>query len=157
MTGLLEGKTAVVYGAAGGVGRSVANAFAWEGAMVFLAGRTLGSLKEVAGEIAKRGGKAEIAQVDALNPQSVQEHLQDIVSKSGKLDVSFNLISTSVGMGKALTELTDGQFGTVMFTLVKTHFITATAEKDAIVAEVKQVKSEVDAMRYLQKSRNMFH
>jgi len=47
---LLEGKVAVIYGAAGGVGTAVAKAFAREGAMVFLAGRTESSLKPIAEE-----------------------------------------------------------------------------------------------------------
>jgi 3-oxoacyl-[acyl-carrier protein] reductase len=45
---LLENKNAVIYGAGGSIGSAVASAFAREGARVFLAGRTLESLEEVA-------------------------------------------------------------------------------------------------------------
>lgn len=38
---LLEKKNAVVYGAGGAIGRTIAHAFAREGARVFLTGRTL--------------------------------------------------------------------------------------------------------------------
>jgi NAD(P)-dependent dehydrogenase (short-subunit alcohol dehydrogenase family) len=41
---LLEGKTAIVYGAAGAVGGAVSRALAREGARVFLCGRTPQSL-----------------------------------------------------------------------------------------------------------------
>ena len=64
---LLEGKNAVIYGAAGSIGGAVARAFAGEGARVHLAGRTLESLEEVAQEIRSAGGAAETAQVDALD------------------------------------------------------------------------------------------
>jgi 3-oxoacyl-[acyl-carrier protein] reductase len=49
---LLEDKNAVIYGGGGKVGGAVARAFAREGAKVFLTGRTLESLEEVAEEIA---------------------------------------------------------------------------------------------------------
>jgi 3-oxoacyl-[acyl-carrier protein] reductase len=68
---LLEGKNAVIYGAGGSIGGAVARAFAREGARVFLAGRTLESLEEVAGQIRSAGGVAETAQVDALDERAV--------------------------------------------------------------------------------------
>jgi 3-oxoacyl-[acyl-carrier protein] reductase len=45
---LLKNKNAVIYGGGGAIGGAVARAFAREGARVFLAGRTLQSLEEVA-------------------------------------------------------------------------------------------------------------
>ena len=44
--------------------------------------------------------------------------------------------------------------GFVHIALLK-HLSKAPAEKDAIIAEVKQIRSEVDAMRYMQKVRKM--
>ena len=49
---LLEDKNAVIYGGGAKVGGAVARAFTREGAKVFLTGRTLESLEEVAEEIA---------------------------------------------------------------------------------------------------------
>ena len=72
---LLENKNAVIYGAGGDVGSAVARAFAREGARVFLVGRTLGPLEAVAEEITQGGGMAEVAQVDALDGQAVEQHL----------------------------------------------------------------------------------
>jgi NAD(P)-dependent dehydrogenase (short-subunit alcohol dehydrogenase family) len=45
---ILQGKHAIVFGAAGSVGAAVAKEFAAEGAEVFLAGRTKASLDAVA-------------------------------------------------------------------------------------------------------------
>jgi NAD(P)-dependent dehydrogenase (short-subunit alcohol dehydrogenase family) len=45
---LLENKNAVIYGAAGAVGSAVAQAFAREGARLFLTGRDLGALDVLA-------------------------------------------------------------------------------------------------------------
>ena len=64
---LLEDKNAVIYGAGGSIGGAAARAFAREDAKVHLAGRTLESLEEVAGQIRSAGGVAETAQVDAID------------------------------------------------------------------------------------------
>ncbi len=79
---LLENKTAVIYGAGGDIGSAVARAFAREGATLFLAGRVLAPLSAVAEEITRAGGKAEVAQVDALDEQAVEQHLGQVVQKS---------------------------------------------------------------------------
>src|SRR5712692_8913300 len=104
---LLDGKVAVIYGAAGGVGTAVAKAFSREGAKVFLAGRTESSLNPIAREISNTGGVADVSRVDALSSESVEAHLHKLVSKlvskAGKLDISFNLIGTDVEMGGRLT------------------------------------------------------
>ena len=90
---LLEDKNAVIYGAEGSIGRAVARAFAREGAKVYLAGRTLESLEEVAQEIRSAGGVAETAQVDAMDERAVDEHADAVAASAGGIDVSFNLIS----------------------------------------------------------------
>jgi 3-oxoacyl-[acyl-carrier protein] reductase len=90
---LLEDKNAVIYGGGGKVGSVVARAFAREGARLFLAGRTIESLEEVADDIRSSGGVAETAQVDALDEQAVDEHADAVAEKAGGIDISFNLIS----------------------------------------------------------------
>jgi len=72
---LLKRKNAVIYGAGGAVGGAVARTFAREGANVFLAGRRLESIEMVAKEIAADGGVVEIAQVDALDENAVEQHI----------------------------------------------------------------------------------
>jgi len=68
---LLEGKTAIVYGAAGSIGAAVSAAYAREGARLFLAGRTTETLDRVADQIRANGGHADVAQVDATNRSQV--------------------------------------------------------------------------------------
>ena len=132
---LLEGKVAVIYGAAGMIGRTTAKAFAREGAMVFLAGRTLETTKALAEEITSTGGLAEASRVDALDPVSVEEHLQTVVASKGRLDISYNLISTGVGMGRQLTQLTLEQFGRAASTRTKSCFVTSTAAARIMVKQ----------------------
>src|SRR5690348_6546567 len=103
---MLKNKNAIIYGAGGAVGRTVALAFAREGAKVFLAGRTLGKLNDVAKEIADLGGSAQAAEVDALDQASVEKHAAEVVKKAGSLDVSFNLISLGDEQGTLLVDMT---------------------------------------------------
>ena len=90
---LLEDNNAVIYGGGGAISGAVARAFAREGARVFLAGRTLTKLDDVAEEIRSAGGVAETAQVDALDGSAVDEHADAVAASAGGIDVSFNLIS----------------------------------------------------------------
>jgi NADP-dependent 3-hydroxy acid dehydrogenase YdfG len=71
---LLENKNAVIYGAGGSIGGAVAKEYAREGARVFLAGRTREKLEAVAREITAAGGSVEVAVVDALDEEAVEEH-----------------------------------------------------------------------------------
>jgi 3-oxoacyl-[acyl-carrier protein] reductase len=52
----------------------VGRAFAREGARVFLAGRTLATLDQVAEEIRAAGGAVDTAEPDALDERAVDEH-----------------------------------------------------------------------------------
>ena len=76
---LLKEKNAVIYGAGGAVGGAVVRTFAREGAKVFLAGRMLESIDTVAAEIAADGGVVEIAQVDALDENAVEQHIDTVL------------------------------------------------------------------------------
>ncbi len=126
-TGMLDGKTAVIYGASGGLGGAMARSYAREGAQVFLVARTAPKLEALQREITTRGGNAEIATLDALDSAAVEDHLRQVVAVSGRIDVSCNLIAANVEMGKALTELTEARFTKAAFTHARSVFVTATA------------------------------
>ncbi|HSE81603.1 MAG TPA: SDR family oxidoreductase [Gaiellaceae bacterium] len=124
---LLEHKNAVIYGAGGAIGGAVARAFAREGARVFLAGRTLAALDEVAEEISGAGGAAETARVDALDEEMIEAHAMQVAEKAGGIDVSFNAISLGDVQGTPLLEMPLEDFTNPIVTGATTHFLTATA------------------------------
>src|SRR5215469_4853792 len=72
---LLTHKHAVIFGAGGDVGTAVAKEFAAQGATVFLSGRALDAVEQVAADIHQGGGMANTAQVDALDEQAVKAYL----------------------------------------------------------------------------------
>jgi NAD(P)-dependent dehydrogenase (short-subunit alcohol dehydrogenase family) len=124
---LLEDKNAVIYGGGGTIGGAVARAFAREGARLFLAGRTLTKLDDVAEEIRSVGGVAETAQVDALDGRAVDEHADAVAASAGGIDVSFNLISHDDVHGTPMAEMDPEDYARPVVTAVRTTFLTSRA------------------------------
>jgi 3-oxoacyl-[acyl-carrier protein] reductase len=127
---LLKNKCAVIFGATGAVGTAVAREFADQGATVFLSGRTLGAVEQVATDIQKDGGIAYAEQVDALDEQAVQAYLDRVAQEGGSIDILLNVMSPQpkdYGNGTNTMELPLEQFLLPLSTLVPSQFITARA------------------------------
>jgi NAD(P)-dependent dehydrogenase (short-subunit alcohol dehydrogenase family) len=129
---LLDGKVAVIYGAAGGIGSGVARTFAREGATVVLAGRTEGRLTALAESINAElgpagGGRAGAVVVDALDEASVDACADGIVERHGRLDISFNLISRGDRQGTPIVEMDAATFTRAISEGVTTQFLTGRA------------------------------
>jgi NAD(P)-dependent dehydrogenase (short-subunit alcohol dehydrogenase family) len=123
---LLQDKVAVIYGAGGAVGGAVARQFAKEGATVFLAGRTPATLQAVAADIEAAGGKAEVAPVDALDPEAVRAHADRIAARAGGIDIAFNCIGLGDAQGEPLVEMNLKKFTDAIAIAAKSHFLTGT-------------------------------
>jgi NAD(P)-dependent dehydrogenase (short-subunit alcohol dehydrogenase family) len=109
---LLKGKVGVIYGAGGAIGSAVARAFASEGANLFLTGRHLAPVEAVAKDVLSTGVSAEAAEVNTLDEQAVDQHLQSVIDKAGRVDISFNAVGipdTKI-LGVPLIELDIEQF-----------------------------------------------
>jgi 3-oxoacyl-[acyl-carrier protein] reductase len=124
---LLDGKNAVIYGGGGNVGGAVARAFAREGATVHLAGRTQATLERVASQIGDSGGRATVAQVDALDEGAVDSHADALVREHGSLDISMNLISTGDVQGTPLVEMSLADFERPIHNAMRSTYLTARA------------------------------
>ena len=109
MTRLLDSKNTIVYGGGGSIGGGVARTFAREGARVFLAGRTRGPLEAVGADIAQAGGSAEVAVLDVLDGEAVDEHAAAVVSEAGTIDATFLAINRGDVQGTPMVDLTDEQ------------------------------------------------
>jgi NAD(P)-dependent dehydrogenase (short-subunit alcohol dehydrogenase family) len=124
---MLKDKVAVIYGAGGAIGGAVARAFAAEGAKVFVTGRSLAPVEAVAEEVVAAGGSADAAEVDALDEQAVDRHLQYVVDRAGRVDISFNAVgvaNTKI-VGVPLAELDAGQFSQPITAYATSYFLTA--------------------------------
>ena len=124
---MLENKVTVIYGAGGAIGSAVARAFAADGANVFLTGRHLAPVELVAKDVASAGGSAHAAEVDALDEQAVDNHLQAVIEKAGRVDISLNTVgipNTKI-LGVPLIELEVEQFTLPVTTYTTSYFLTA--------------------------------
>jgi NAD(P)-dependent dehydrogenase (short-subunit alcohol dehydrogenase family) len=127
---MLQGKSAVVFGAGGSIGSAVAKEFAAEGAEVFLAGRTRSNLEPVAKKITEAGGKAHAAVIDALNDGAVNQYIDGIVKQAGKIDILLDAagpLAREYGNGKTAVELPIEEFMVPLATMVRSRFISARA------------------------------
>jgi len=88
--GKLEGKVAIVTGAASGIGRASALLFAEEGARVVVADWDAAKGEEVAREVKGKGGEAKFVKVDVSRAEDVQVMVNAAVESYGRLDVLFN-------------------------------------------------------------------
>ena len=124
---MLKNKVAVIYGAGGAIGGAVARAFASEGAKLFLTGRHRALVETVAKEIVSAGGSAEAAEVDALDEQAVDKHLQSVIYKAGRVDISFNAVGIPNAkiLGVPLVELDVEQFSLPITAYATSYFLTA--------------------------------
>lgn len=124
---ILQNKNAVIYGGGGAIGAAVARAFAREGAKIFLTGLNLKSIDIVAKEIHSAGGSAEVAEVNALDEQAVDKHLQSVVEMAGRVDISFNAVgipNTKI-LGVSLLDMDVEQFSLPITTYTRSYFLTA--------------------------------
>lgn len=123
---ILEGKSAIIYGASGSMGSAVAKGFAKAGAALFLTGRNQQSLRTLADEILSKGGTVEVDVVDAFNQRAIEDHIQKI-SKRRSVDISFNATGIDVIQDVPLVKLHVGDFVQPITKTMETHFLTATA------------------------------
>ena len=124
---MLKDKVAVIYGAGGAIGGAVARAFGREGAKLFLTGRHRGYVEAVAKEVSSAGGSVEAAEVDAFDEQAINRHLQSMVEKAGRVDISFNAVGipNEKLLGVPLVELDVEQFSLPIAAYTRSYFLTA--------------------------------
>lgn len=150
----LENKTAVVYGASGAIGQAVAHAFASEGAKVFVTGRNREAVQAVAKDIVAKGGIASAGVVDALDEKAVDEHLNGVINREGRLDISFNAMGIPQNgvQGIPLMQLSPASYLHPVVNYNQSHFITSTAaarqmmtQKSGVIVTLTAVPSRLAA------------
>lgn len=90
MAGMMEGKVALVTGAAGGIGRASAQLFAREGAKVVVADVQEAGAAETVRSITDAGGQAVAVGCDVTDEAQVEALVASCVSTYGRLDAAHN-------------------------------------------------------------------
>jgi NAD(P)-dependent dehydrogenase (short-subunit alcohol dehydrogenase family) len=88
--GLLDGQTAIVTGAASGIGEASAKRFTEEGATVVVADIDDDSGQQVVDEVREMDGESKFLHVDTSDEGDVQGMIETTVSEFGDLDIVFN-------------------------------------------------------------------
>ncbi|MDF3850696.1 3-hydroxybutyrate dehydrogenase [Achromobacter denitrificans] len=83
----LNGKTAVVTGAASGIGKEIALTLARAGASVAIADLNLAGAEAVAREIEQAGGKAMGVAMDVTNEEAVNQGIDRVAAAYGSVDI----------------------------------------------------------------------
>jgi len=90
MTGLLEGKSALITGGGGGIGRATALIFAREGARLAIADAVTDAAEETVALVNKAGGQAIALAGDVTDSVAVAAMVATVVSAYGRIDCAFN-------------------------------------------------------------------
>jgi 3-oxoacyl-[acyl-carrier protein] reductase len=118
---LLEGKTAVITGAARGIGKAIAMKFASEGANIAFTDLVYDDkAKEVENELAAFGVKAKGYASNAANFNDTNEVINKIVADFGKIDILVN--NAGITKDTALKRMTEDQWDAVIAVNLKSVF-----------------------------------
>jgi len=118
---LLEGKTAVVTGAARGIGRSIALAYAAEGANVAVTDlRIDDNAQDVEKQINSMGVKCKVYASDASNFTDTEKVVEQIVADFGTIDILVN--NAGITMDALLLRMSEQQWDAVINVNLKSVF-----------------------------------
>jgi NAD(P)-dependent dehydrogenase (short-subunit alcohol dehydrogenase family) len=104
--GELDGRVALVTGAASGIGRASARLFAEAGARVAVADIDLPGARDTVASVERDGGEAVALEVDVADAVSVRAMVAATVERFGRLDIAHNNAGI-MGAGAEITDMDD--------------------------------------------------
>lgn len=123
---MLEGRVAVITGAARGIGRAIAMGFAAEGARVAIADVIDG--RPARDEIEARGGRALNLNTDVASEESTKAMAQAVVDELGAIDILVNNAGIFASLGKKpFTRISAEEWDTVLAVNLKGMFLCCKA------------------------------
>jgi 3-hydroxybutyrate dehydrogenase len=121
----LQGKVALVTGAASGIGRAIARTYAHEGARVVIADLRLAAAEEAAQDIVRAGGEALAVAMDVTDEQAVEQGVRDTLSRFAQLDILVS--NAGIQIVHPLEEFTYAEWRRMMGIHVDGAFLTTRA------------------------------
>jgi NAD(P)-dependent dehydrogenase (short-subunit alcohol dehydrogenase family) len=121
--GRLEGKVALITGAASGMGKIAATLFAREGARIVLADVADEAGQATADEIGQTGGEALYVRADVSEPDDVQRMVKAATDRFGSLTVLYNNAGIFPADDGSVTETPEQTWDRVMAINLKGVFL----------------------------------
>ena len=109
--GKLDGKIALVTGAAAGIGAGIARAFADEGAIVYVSDRDVDAAGQAAQSIRTGGGQALEIALDVTKGQDIAAAFRTIEDAQGRLDIIIN--NAGLNVRSDFRHLSDADWTTI--------------------------------------------
>ena len=128
----LEGRIALVTGASSGLGRHFANVLADAGASVALAARRLDRLRDLAGEIKNRGGRAVTCQLDVSESQTIYDTFEQVEEKLGTVDILVN--NAGIAIAEPAIQVGEDEWDQVINTNLKGAWLVAQQTAKRLIA-----------------------
>lgn len=120
MSGILEGRTAIVTGAGGGLGAAHARVFASQGCAVVVNDINTEAAQRVVDEIAAAGGKAEVNSSDITNYEDSLNAVMQAIDGFGGLDIVVN--NAGINRDRMFASMTEAEWDAIMAVHLKGHF-----------------------------------
>ncbi|MEE8491089.1 MAG: SDR family oxidoreductase [Acidimicrobiia bacterium] len=121
----LDGRVALVTGAARGIGRDVAKGLAGAGAAVAAGVRNTVDARGLIDDIEAAGGRAMAVELDVTNLGQIEEAVDDVVTHLGRLDILVN--NAGLGSNHPATEVTESAWDQMMDVNLKGLFFCCQA------------------------------
>ena len=139
MSGMLEGKVALITGGARGIGRETAELMAREGARVVVSDLNADGLAETVGSINAAGGQAMSVIADVTKAADVAAMVDAVLAAHGRIDCAFNnagIAPYQVGaIGLAMHEWSETAFDRVMEVDCKGVWLSMRAELKQMISQ----------------------
>jgi len=127
----LQDKVAIVTGAARGIGAATALRLARDGAKVGVLDLSEDACQEVVQQIHDQGGEAVAVGCDVADSQQVEESINQVVSRFGRLDILVN--NAGVLRDNLLFKMSEDDWDTVMNVHLKGSFLASRAAQKHMV------------------------
>ncbi|MCR4392638.1 MAG: glucose 1-dehydrogenase [Candidatus Acetothermia bacterium] len=131
--GQLEGKTIVVIGGGGGLGTAFCRGLAREGAYVVVADLDQTKAQETVRQVTEEGGRAQAAQVNALDRASLESLVNGVSRSRGTVDGLVNAAGTH--LRKPSVEITEEEWDRVMSINLKAVFLACQVFGKAMIEQ----------------------
>jgi NAD(P)-dependent dehydrogenase (short-subunit alcohol dehydrogenase family) len=132
---LLAGRSALITGAAQGIGAAIARLFAAQGAKVVIADINEDGGKATAATITKDGGEVQFVRADVTSAADLDAAVQATVAAYGRLDIAINTAGIEEQGGAPLHEITEETWDKLVSVNLKGVWLSMKAEITQMLAQ----------------------